>query len=175
MKQYAILGLLTLSGSVSADCPAWLNHTIDRLHSNESVNLCEVVQNNPVLIVNTASHCGYTKQFKGLETLHQQYTDEGLVVIGFPSNSFNQEAREEKDTAEVCYKNFGVSFLMSKPIATKGNTAHPIFQTLSQAKGEPEWNFNKYLINKEGSVIKRFGSWVKPSSSSLTNEIEAVL
>jgi len=175
MKLYMLLGLFILSNSVFANCPAWLNHSIDRLHSNKTVNLCEVVQNKPVLIVNTASHCGYTKQFKGLEALHQQYKTKGLVVIGFPSDSFNQEASQEAETAEVCYKNFGVSFLMSKPILVKGKAAHPIFKTLNQQQGEPAWNFNKYLVDANGQVVKRFDSWVKPSASALTKEIEAVL
>ena len=175
MKLYVLLDLFAYSSSVLAACPTWLNHSIDRLHSNETVNLCEMVQNKPVLIVNTASHCGYTKQFKGLEALHRQYSDQGLVVIGFPSNSFNQEADRESETAEVCYKNFGVSFLMSKPVLVKGNAAHPIFKTLNQQQGEPAWNFNKYLVDANGNVIKRFDSRIKPLSTSFRKEIETVL
>jgi len=154
-------------------CPHWLDMTIEKLHSSQTIDLCSVVAGQPLLIVNTASHCGYTKQFSGLETLHQDFQQMGLVIIGFPSNSFNQEANNEAETASVCFKNFGVTFLMSKPISVRGNNAHPIFQHLNQQRGEPSWNFNKYLVSPQGEVIKRYESDVTPNSQRLRNDIRA--
>ncbi|WP_396588873.1 glutathione peroxidase [Bermanella sp. R86510] len=168
------LTAITLASSYKAQaqtCPEWLNVTIDKLHSSKSVELCEQVAGRPVLIVNTASHCGFTKQFSGLETLHNDYKDKGLVVIGFPSDSFNQEADNEAETASVCFKNFGVTFLMSKPVTVLGNNAHGIFKHLTQAQGAPSWNFNKYLVAPNGVVIKRYDSRVSPQSPTLINDI----
>lgn len=155
------------------DCPAWLNHDIGKLHSTKTLKLCDHVAGKPVLIVNTASHCGYTKQFSGLESLHQSYKEQGLVVIGFPSDSFNQEAKDEAETASVCYKNFGVTFLMSKPITVRGKNAHPIFHHLSSEAGSPSWNFNKYLIDATGKVVKRYESSTTPNSLTLKRDINA--
>ena len=174
MKLYALL--FAILPSISwAQCPDWLDTSIHKLHSSDEIQLCNIVKNNPVLIINTASHCGYTKQFSGLEKLHQSYKDKGLVVIGFPSNSFNQEASNEAQTASICYKNFGVSFVMSKPISVKGTDAHPIFEYLNSQQGEPRWNFNKYLVNRQGDVIKRYESSIQPNSAILIKDIEAVL
>ncbi|EAT11362.1 glutathione peroxidase [Bermanella marisrubri] len=153
------------------DCPQWLDMTLHKLHSKETVDLCSVVTGHPLLIVNTASHCGYTKQFSGLEALHQDFQDMGLVIIGFPSNSFNQEASSEAKTASVCFKNFGVTFLMSKPVNVRGEDAHPVFKHLNQQRGEPSWNFNKYLVSPNGEVLKRYESSVTPSSQRLRNDI----
>ncbi|MGK0445307.1 MAG: glutathione peroxidase [Bermanella sp.] len=175
MKIFVLLALIGAQSLAFADCPPLLDSQIDKLHSSDVIELCDAVNNKPVLIVNTASHCGYTKQFKGLEAVHQKYKDQGLLVIGFPSNSFNQEADNEAATADVCYRNFGVSFMMSKPINIKGNNAHPIFKHLASKQGEPEWNFNKYLVDAKGNVIKRYDSWIKPTSKTLEKDIEAVL
>lgn len=175
MKLYALLFAAILPSISWAQCPDWLDTSIHKLHSSDEIQLCNIVKNNPVLIINTASHCGYTKQFSGLEQLYQSYKDKGLVVIGFPSNSFNQEASNEAQTASICYKNFGVSFVMSKPISVKGTDAHPIFEHLSSQQGEPRWNFNKYLVNRQGDVIKRYESSIKPNSAILIKDIEAVL
>lgn len=174
MKLYVLL--FAIIPAISwAQCPQWLDTSIEKLHSSDVVNLCDAVSNQPILIINTASHCGYTKQFSGLEKLHQSYKDKGLVVIGFPSNSFNQEAKNEAQTAEICYKNFGVSFIMSKPITVKGANAHPIFQHLNLKQGEPQWNFNKYLVDRNGNVLKRYDSSTQPDSAILIKDIKAVL
>lgn len=159
----------------STQCAPWLNHTIQKLHSNQQFNLCTATANKTVLIVNTASHCGFTGQFSGLEKLHQAYKEEGLVIIGFPSNDFKQEAKSEEEAAKICFYNFGVSFLMSKPIGVTGEDAHPIFKHLAQKAGEPKWNFNKYLINKDGNVIDRFSSSVSPESKKLLSAVKKAL
>lgn len=174
MKLYAII-FSFMPSLVLAQCPSWLDTHIEKLHSKDVVPLCQLVINKPLLIVNTASHCGYTEQFEGLEALHQKYKDRGLVVLGFPSNSFNQEASDEAKTADICYRNFGVSFIMSKPVNVKDSNVHPIFRHLRSQQGEPSWNFNKYLVDANGNVLKRYNSSVKPNSADMINDIEAVL
>jgi len=169
-----VIGLST-SHSALASCAPWLNHELQQLHSGKPLDLCAVTAGKPLLLVNTASHCGFTGQFEGLEELHQEYKDQGLVIIGFPSNAFNQAAKNEEEAAKVCFYNFGVTFLMSQTIAVTGVNAHPIFQHLTQQESGPSWNFNKYLIDKEGKVIDRYSQWTSPTSWRLTRAIEKLL
>lgn len=165
----------TAAATAGAACPEYLDQSMRRLHSQEDVNLCEVTAGKPVLIVNTASHCGYTPQFKGLEALHQSYKDRGLVVVGFASDSFRQEAATEEEAADVCFVNYGVSFTMLAPTPVKGSAANPVFQKLGKEAGAPRWNFNKYVVDADGNVIDHFDSGVKPDSSRMTAAIEKVL
>ena len=157
------------------NCPSWLNHTLPRLHSAEEVNLCNVINKRPVLLVNTASYCGFTHQFSGLQALHQRYEDKGLVVIGFPSNDFRQEAGDEKTTASICYENYGVGFTMVSPVKVKGQGSHSIFKHLADNSKAPRWNFNKYLISADGNTITHFGSTVAPESTRMTKAIDQLL
>lgn len=159
----------------SENCPEYLSYDLPKLHSKETVNICEVAAGKPLLVINTASHCGYTKQFEGLEALHQKYKDQGLFVVGFASNDFNQEAKSEAEAAKICRQNFGVSFTMVAPSFVKGPRANPVFEVINQQSQEPGWNFNKYLINKDGQVMEHFSSRVKPNSEKLTKAIEAIL
>jgi glutathione peroxidase len=99
----------------AAACPVFLNHDFRQLHSDKTINLCENYSGKPLLIVNTASHCGYTKQFGPLESLHQKYKDQGLHIVGFASDDFNQEDKDEAKAAGICYKNYGVTFTMLAP------------------------------------------------------------
>jgi glutathione peroxidase len=156
-------------------CPDWLNHSLQQLHSDQMIDVCAKITDKPILLVNTASHCGFTSQFGDLEALYQRYRDRDLVVIGFPSNDFNQEATTAKETARICYLNFGVTFLMTEKISVAGEQAHPIFQYLASHVGEPSWNFNKFLVDRQGQVINRFSSWVGPESQSLSSAIEKLL
>ncbi len=167
--------LLIAGSAANAACPDYLDHEMRRLHSKESVNLCEVTAGKPMLIVNTASHCGYTPQFKGLEALHQAYKDRGLVVVGFASDSFKQEADSEAKAADVCYVNYGVSFTMLAPTPVRGSDANSVFKALGAQAGEPRWNFNKYLVDGDGTVIEHFDSGTRPDSQQLTAAIEKVL
>lgn len=154
----------------AADCPEELNVELRQLHSSKVHNVCDFYRANAaVLIVNTASHCGYTKQFKGLETLYQKHKDKGLVVLGFPSNSFNQEEKSEEGTARVCYKNYGVTFPMFEHIEVKGQQAHTIFRYLAEHSQAPEWNFNKYLLS-DGKV-QHFGSKTTPDDPAFEEKI----
>lgn len=128
------------------------------------------------MVVNTASQCGFTGQFADLETLYQTYQDQGLVILGFPSDSFRQEFADEEDTAEVCFRNFGVSFPMMATTAVRGNNANPVFSALQQATGQaPRWNFHKYVISADGQTISSFGSRVNPTASEITEVIEAAI
>jgi glutathione peroxidase len=172
----AAAALLLLSGTArAADCPAFLNHDFQKLHSSDSVNLCSAYAGKPLLIVNTASHCGYTPQFKGLEALHRKYRERGLVVVGFPSDDFNQEANDQAKTADICYINYGVTFTMLAPSPVTGRNANPVFQELDRRTQEPSWNFNKYLVSADGRTVQRFDSSVTPDSPELTRAVEQPL
>lgn len=178
------LPILAFAGSNSADldlnsnldaCPEFLNHTFRKLHSSEDINLCTLYSGRPILIVNTASHCGFTPQFKGLEALFQKYKDEGLQIVGFASDDFKQAAKTEEKAAEICFKNFGVSFTMLAQTKVRGSDANPVFKRLTELTQAPSWNFNKYLILPEQNKILKFGSRTKPLNSDLESAIEASL
>ena len=165
-----ILLYMTFAIHANADsCPDWLNQNMKRLHSSKNVELCTITSGKPILFVNTASHCGFTPQFKQLEALHKNYLEQGLVVIGVASDSFNQEAKSEADIAEICYRNFGVSFTMLAPTPVKGDNAHPLFKHLGEATKPPAWNFNKYLISADRKTIQHFSSSELPSEDDLAS------
>ncbi|MEZ5573031.1 MAG: glutathione peroxidase [Halioglobus sp.] len=167
--------LLVCAGAASASCPDYLNHDMRKLHSKDSVNLCQLGADKPMLLVNTASHCGYTPQFKGLEALYEKYRDQGLVVVGFASDDFRQEAKDEEKAAEVCYVNYGVTFTMLAPTHVRGDEANPVFRELASQTQSPSWNFNKYLVDRSGKVVEHFGSNTTPDSAELAQAIERVL
>lgn len=179
LKTVAFLGAVFIAQqSIASDnaCPAWLNESKRLLRSDKSKNLCDAYRGKPLLIVNTASHCGFTPQFTGLEALYQRYKDQGLVVIGFPSDDFKQEEKEEAKTAEVCYANYGVTFDMYAPISVRGDGADPLYQGLAKAGGGfPKWNFYKYLVDQNGVVVKQFSSLDKPDGDEMRKAIEQVL
>lgn len=173
-RMLCLVGLL-FAGNAQSACPDYLNQEMRKLHSKESVNLCEVSAGQPLLIINTASHCGYTGQFKGLEALYQKYGEQGLQVVGFASNDFRQEAKDEEKAAEICYVNYGVTFTMLAPSQVSGEEANPVFQELARQTQEPRWNFNKYLVDGSGKVVRHFGSNTTPEDPTLTAAIESVL
>lgn len=155
------------------NCPPIFQHEMKQLHSSKILNLCDVVQGRPVLLVNTASHCGFTKQFGDLEKIHQQYKDQGLVVIGVSSDSFNQEADDEAAAADVCFKNFGVSFTMLATVPVKGAEAHPLFKEVARQDTAPKWNFYKYLVNRQGQIVDSNSSMTLPSDKALQKLLAA--
>jgi glutathione peroxidase len=133
-----------------------------------------------VLIVNTASKCGFTPQFEGLETLYEKYTEQGLVVLGFPCNQFaSQDPGTNDEIGDFCQKNYGVSFPMMEKIDVNGDDAHPLYQWLKSEKGgvlgsqKIKWNFTKFLVGRDGNVIKRYGSTTKPED--IAGDIEKEL
>ncbi len=158
-----------------APCPAWLNQDYRKLHSSQKVNICQAFAGKPLLIVNTASHCGYTPQFKGLEAAWQKYKDRGLVVVGFASDDFNQEDADEAKAAEICFLNNGVTFTMLAPTHVKGRESNPVFQELARQTKAPSWNFNKYLVRADGKVLQHMGSGVAPESSEFAAAVESLL
>ncbi len=169
-KSLLAAALCSLFSAANADnCLPMFDQTVGKLHSSKSLSLCELTAGKTVLVVNTASHCGFTPQFEGLQALHDAYADKGLVVLGFPSDDFRQEANTEEKTAEVCYVNYGVEFAMSKPISVKGEQAHPLFQTLAAATQAPNWNFNKYLVTPTGDIT-HFQSSMSPEALMPTIE-----
>lgn len=128
------------------------------------------------LVVNTASECGFTPQYEGLEKLHETYKDRGFSVLGFPSNDFGgQEPGTAEQIATFCSTRFHVAFPLFQKVKTKGEGQAPVFRFVSEAAGEPKWNFHKYLVGKDGRVIKAFPSRVTPQSPELTTAIEAAL
>ncbi|MFT4997571.1 MAG: glutathione peroxidase [Chitinophagales bacterium] len=170
-----LVGLASFNATAKDNCADHFDTNMRQLHSAASVDLCELTANKPVLVVNTASFCGYTNQFTGLEELYQQYRDKGLVIVGFPSDSFSQEAKDESETAEVCFVNFGVSFPMLATSSVKGGDANQVFKYIQQQNLTPKWNFNKYLFNSDGQLVERFDSQVAPSSIKLKQAIDKVM
>jgi glutathione peroxidase len=175
MKSMIVLVAMMASAASWASCPEYLDTTMRKLHSSEELNFCESFADRPMLIVNTASHCGFTPQFNGLEALHKKYGDKGLVVVGFASNDFRQEAKDEAEAAHVCYKNYGVSFTMMAPSHVKGEQANAVFKALAEQSKAPGWNFNKYLVDSEGRVVQHYGSGTTPESKELQAAIEQLL
>ena len=129
-----------------------------------------------VLVVNTASECGFTPQYAGLETLYEEYKDKGLVVLGFPSNDFGgQEPDSEEKIKTFCSTKYKVTFPMFEKVKTKGAGQAPVYSFLTAKHGEPKWNFHKYLVGKDGKVIAAFPSKVAPESPELKTAIDAAL
>jgi glutathione peroxidase len=163
------------AAATPAACPPLLNHTVPRLQDEKPQNLCQYA-GRVLLVVNTASYCGFTKQFEGLEALNARYAAQGLVVMGFPSNDFKQEDADAKKIAEVCFNTYGVKFPMFTTTPVRGADAHPLFRQLAQATGQqPSWNFNKYLVGRDGKPIAHWGSMTGPTSSGITSAIERAL
>ncbi len=166
--------LYSASAAGSEPCSDLLNYKASKLRSSEELDFCQAFQGKVILAVNTASNCGYTPQFKGLEALYQKYKAQGLVVVGFPSNDFNQEFDAAEKTAKVCFINYGVTFPVLEKSAVKGSSANAFFQKLIKATGQaPEWNFYKYLIARDGSSVEAFSSDVTPEQ--LDSKISAPL
>lgn len=170
-----VAGLMGAPVALADSCPAFLDHELRKLHSTDTVNLCDLAAGKPMLVVNTASRCGYTGQFEGLEALHKQYSKEGLVVVGFASDDFRQEADSEAEAATVCFKNFGVTFTMIAPGAVTGADANPVFRAINEQSQPPRWNFTKYVIDRSGTVVDSFPSRVRPEDPELINAVESVL
>ena len=154
-----------------------LNHSFKRLASSEEINLCTEYSEKVVLVVNTASKCGLTKQYEGLEKLYQEYADAGLVVLGFPSNDFfGQEPGSEQEIQDFCKLTYGVKFPMLEKTTVKGNDAHAFYKHLNDHSGTyPQWNFHKYLIGRDGQYVDTFGPRTHPYDEDLISAIETAL
>jgi glutathione peroxidase len=171
----AALMALAVPALAQNACPALLNKSMARLQDDKPQDLCQY-SGKVLLVVNTASYCGYTPQYEGLEALHARYAARGLVVMGFPSNDFNQEAGDSKKIAELCFNTYGVKFPMFASSSVKGKDANPLFAQLAQATGkQPAWNFNKYLVDRAGKPVAYYPSKTTPDSAELTAAIEKAL
>ncbi len=160
----------------SAACPAILQHSFKRLQDESPQDLCQYA-GKVVLVVNTASYCGFTGQYEGLEALYASYKARGLVVLGFPSNDFGkQEPGSDKEIADFCYNTYAVKFPMFSKTAVSGSGRNPLYAALAQATGQsPRWNFHKYLIDRSGKVVASFASQVEPQAKPLLAAIDKAL
>lgn len=170
---------LVVAGGAMADsrCAPNLDHHLRPLTGEQPVHLCEAFAGRVVLVVNTASKCAYTSQYEGLEALYDRYRDQGLVVLGFPSNDFGaQEPGSEKQIQEFCRLTYGVRFPMFEKTHAAEGRADPLYRRLADAAGEyPRWNFHKYLLDREGRLVGSFPSAVPPDSPQLVQAIEGAL
>ena len=157
-------------------CAPLLQHTLPRLQDDKPQALCQYA-GKVLLVVNTASYCGYTPQYQGLEALHAKYAARGLVVLGFPSNDFGQqEPGNAQQIGELCFNTYGVKFPMFAKIVVKGTGAHPLYAALTKATGQaPGWNFHKYVVDRQGKPLASFNSDVTPDSAALASVIEKAL
>ena len=163
------------SAPAAAGCPALLNHSFDRLQDEAPQSLCQY-RGKVLLVVNTASYCGFTGQYKGLEALYAKYRDQGLVVLGFPSNDFAQETGSNTQIADFCENTFGVKFPMFSKSQVRGSGASAFYRQLAEQGGQaPRWNFHKYVVGRSGTVVGSFGSSVDPQSKPVVDAIERQL
>ena len=161
--------------AAAAHCPALLQQSFPRLQDEKPQPLCQYA-GKVLLVVNTASYCGFTPQYEGLEALYAKYAARGLVVMGFPSNDFAQESSDAKKIADLCYNTYGVKFPMFSSSAVRGKDANPLFAQLAQATGKaPSWNFNKYLVDRQGKPVAHFGSTTSPTGKDLVAALEKAL
>lgn len=174
LKGLALLMVTSVASAATppAACPASLNHTLLRLQDEKPQSLCQYA-GKVILAVNTASFCGFTRQYKGLEALYEKFQRQGLVVLGFPSNDFAQEKGSNKEIADFCENTFGVKFPMFAASSVRGEHANPFFKHLiAQGATAPKWNFYKYLIGRDGKLVQSYTSMTELDSHSLVAAIE---
>ncbi|MBK1732939.1 glutathione peroxidase [Thiococcus pfennigii] len=165
------------AATTDATCPPLLDLEVRRLADDERVRLCDAYRGQVLLIVNTASKCGFTPQYEGLERLYRRYRDQGLVVLGFPSNDFlHQEPGDEAEIAKFCRLTYDVEFPIFEKVSVKRGHAHPLFQRLAEAGAPyPKWNFYKYLVDRRGRLAGHFSSVTPPEGRRLVEAIERAL
>lgn len=160
----------------STHCPALLQNSFPRLQDDKPQALCQYA-GKVLLVVNTASYCGFTSQYEGLEALHAKYASRGLVVMGFPSNDFGQqEPGSSQQIADLCFNTYGVKFPMFAKTVVKGTSANALYAQLAKATGQtPRWNFHKYLVDRQGRAVASFTSEVAPTNAQLVAAVEKAL
>ena len=174
-----ITGLLAASllpVTATAACPPLLEHTFTVLQDGKPLPLCQYA-GKVILVVNTASYCGFTSQYDGLEKLYARLKDKGLVVLGFPSNDFGeQEPGSDKEIADFCRLTYGVEFPMAGKTVVKGKNANPFYLRLAEITGSrPKWNFHKYLINRDATQVVAYTSFTTPGDKDLLKKIDEFL
>ncbi|SFE39752.1 glutathione peroxidase [Nitrosomonas sp. Nm166] len=177
MRILLILIMTFLVNAAFACNSMLLDQNFRRLAASETVNLCEAYSGKVLLVVNTASKCGYTPQYEGLEQLYEKYEQRGLVVLGFPSNDFmGQEPGTEAEIQNFCRLTYDVQFPMFEKIPVKKEHAHPFYVQLAELSGTyPTWNFHKYLIGRDGKLITQFSAHTKPFDPAVVAAIEQAL
>jgi glutathione peroxidase len=166
--------LLTVTYMANAACSELYNHQFTTLQGTK-INLCDY-QDKPVLVVNTASKCGFTPQFESLEGMYSKYKDKGLLVIGFPSNDFRQELSDDKQIGDFCKQTYAVKFPMITKTSVTGINANPFYKQLAEKTGQaPSWNFFKYVILPGGKEVYAYTSDVKPDGAEIMGKIKPVL
>jgi glutathione peroxidase len=173
----ALFFCFTLNANAQTEaCPEILQHSFNRLQDDAPQNLCQY-KGKVALVVNTASYCGFTKQYEGLEALYAKYKDRGLVVLGFPSNDFGkQEPGSSKEIADFCFNTYGVKFPMFAKSSVHGDEVNPFYAQLIKATNTtPKWNFYKYLIDRNGKVLNAYASTTTPDNKGLVTAIEKAL
>lgn len=180
-KMILIAGVFYLFSPVyaseSTTCPETLNFDKEMLAEDSVINLCKTYKGKVVMIVNTASYCGFTSQYKSLESLYEKYKDKGFVVLGFPSNDFgSQEPGSEEQIKEFCDRTYKVKFPMFEKTRVAKGTDDPLYNKLAGIAGEyPQWNFHKYLLDRDGKLIESIASRVDPTTPAVINKIESLL
>lgn len=172
----ALAGICLGPTSAAASCPELLNHSFPALQDGKPMSLCQYA-GKVVLVVNTASYCGFTSQYDGLEKLYARLKDRGLVVVGFPSNDFGeQEPGSNTEIAEFCRLTYGVQFPMVGKTTVRGSQANPFYRKLAGITGStPAWNFHKYLINRQANQVVAFSSLTAPNDKALLEKIDQFL
>lgn len=174
LRLAAVLFASLLASQALAACPPLLNHQLKTLQG-QPLDLCQYA-GKPLLVVNTASKCGFAGQFEKLEGLYRQYKAQGLTVIGFPSNDFKQEYESSEKIAEFCKLTYFVEFPMVQAGSVRGDKAHPFFKQLAKASDTtPKWNFYKYLIAPDGQTVTSFNSFTEPDSPKLLDLLKPML
>ncbi|MDZ7858934.1 glutathione peroxidase [Sphaerotilus sp.] len=171
------IGLVVWAGAAqAATCPALLDRSVPRLQDERPQSLCQYA-GKVVLVVNTASQCGFTPQYRGLEALYERHRAQGLVVLGFPSNDFGgQEPGSASEIAAFCENQFAVQFPMFTKVTVKGDKAHPFYADLARRAGQtPRWNFHKYLIGRDGKTVRSYSSQTEPDDAALLRDVQAML
>jgi glutathione peroxidase len=179
LAAFVVLVALVVTGSRPAqasECPVLLRHSFPDLRTGEPQDLCQY-RGRVILVVNTASYCGFTDQYGGLEALYRKYRDRGLVVLGFPSNDFaGQEPGSNSQIANFCRLTYGVQFPMFAKSRVVGSSRNALFGELARRTGEtPRWNFHKYLIDRDGTRVLSFGSAVSPEDGRLKQSLFQLL
>ena len=181
MKKFVLISLTTCmfffkSSAIANYEKVFFDFNIESI-TGEMINF-ENYKGKVILVVNTASYCGFTKQYEELQTLSDEYKSKGLIVLGVPSNSFNQEKKSNSEVKEFCEVNFNINFPLTTITEVKGDKAHDLFKWAKNNHGKsavPKWNFHKILINKEGKVEDTFTSFAKPTSKKVIKRIEEIL
>ena len=175
MKKLLLIFTLLISSEVAAsECSALLDFDVRTLNDKTMVNLCEAYQGKVIMVVNTASKCAYTDQYESLEALYEQYRDDGLVVLGFPSNDFGQqEPGNEYQIKTFCRTTYGVNFPMFAKTRVSKRNADPFYNELARAAGTyPQWNFHTYLIGRNGQLVASYRSSIDPMDDTVIREIQ---